>query len=322
MGYCHAESVCNHQGLQMKKVFVLRAKEDWICDRLVDEWTQWNGDITTSNPVEADVLWILSEWCWKQIPYALLQSKRVVVTIHHIVPEKFGQAELNDFMMRDKVTDLYHVYNDIALQFISKLTTKPIKLVHYWANNHFWQPTELGKYEYRKKYNIPMSGPTKVIGSFQRDTEGHDLISPKLEKGPDLLVEFLKAYKQKLELVRDNIHVVLAGWRRQYVIKGLQAAGIQYTYFERPPIEQIKELYQTLDFYVVSARCEGGPQALIECGLLGVPVISTPVGIATQVLPKDAVNVDLTQAIRAVPDVTSWHIPVAFEQYRKMFEDL
>ena len=27
---------------------------------------------------------------------------------------------------------------------------------------------------------------TILIGSFQRDTEGHDMISPKLVKGPDI----------------------------------------------------------------------------------------------------------------------------------------
>ena len=37
-----------------------------------------------------------------------------------------------------------------------------------------------------------------LVGSFQRDTEGSDLISPKLIKGPDIFIEIVKnMYQQK-----------------------------------------------------------------------------------------------------------------------------
>ena len=35
-----------------------------------------------------------------------------------------------------------------------------------------------------------------VIGSFQRDTEGKDLKSPKLIKGPDRLLEIFEHYNK------------------------------------------------------------------------------------------------------------------------------
>jgi hypothetical protein len=54
----------------------------------------------------------------------------------------------------------------------------------------------------------------------------------------------------------------------------LERAGIPYTYFERPEQDVLNELYQTLDLYPVTARCEGGPQALIEAALVGVPCVS------------------------------------------------
>jgi glycosyltransferase involved in cell wall biosynthesis len=43
-------------------------------------------------------------------------------------------------------------------------------------------------------------------------------------------------------------------------------------------------LYNTLDLYVVGSRCEGGPQAIFECAATQTPIISTPVGYATQIL--------------------------------------
>ena len=45
------------------------------------------------------------------------------------------------------------------------------------------------------------------MGSFQRDTEGKDLISPKLEKGPDIFIEIVKQMNSK----HNNIKIVLTG---------------------------------------------------------------------------------------------------------------
>ena len=157
-----------------------------------------------------------------------------------------------------------------------------------------------------------------LVGSFQRDTEGHDLISPKLEKGPDLLADYLEDLKSK----RQNLHVVLAGWRRQYIIERLKQAQISFTYFERPSQETINDLYQTLDLYPVTARCEGGPQSLIECGLLDVPVISRDVGIAKQVLLNHSINDDVSLATPSIPNVEDWKLPKGYYQYRKLIETL
>ena len=39
--------------------------------------------------------------------------------------------------------------------------------------------------------------------------------------------------------------------------------------------DQLNELYNCLDLYVVASRVEGGPQAIIECALSKTPIIST-----------------------------------------------
>lgn len=338
------------------KVYVLPPDEDWIVDRFVKEWSEDNSDITVDSPREADVLWLLADWCWKKIDPRLLESKRVLTTVHHIVPEKFGWNEKQDFVSRDSFTDAYHVYNQITMDFIRPLTQKPIHLIHYWANQKIWKRHPLVSWEQdrgrsptleeekspgslvgerfsprnflRRKYKIPLDA--YVIGSFQRDTEGKDLKSPKLEKGPDLLVEYLVNYHKKTldrqpapgRWVLPPLHVVLGGWRRQYVIRRLEEEGIEYTYFERPDQEVVNELYQTLNLYPVTARHEGGPQSLIECGLLGVPVVSRQVGISEQVLPPHSISNALYDAVPHVPDVERWKLPLGYEQYRRLIESM
>ena len=299
----------------MKKVFVLPPGENWIVDRFVKEWNEDNSDVSVTDPRSADVIWLLADWCWRQLPQHFLRSKKVITSVHHIVPEKFGENDYKDFMERDVLTTAYHVYNESTQEFIRKLTNKPVHQITYWANQKIWRPTG-DKYSLRQKYGIPQD--SYVIGSFQRDTEGHDLRSPKLEKGPDLLADFIQQLHQK----NENIFVVLAGWRRQYIISRLQEAGVRYVYFERPVHETVNELYQCLDIYPVTARTEGGPQALIECGLLNVPVVSRDIGIASQVLPSSSINNDIEHAIAAIPNVDSWKLPIGYDAYRKLIQGL
>lgn len=297
------------------KVYALAPKEDWICDQLVEDWNKYCDDVAASSVGEADVIWLLADWCWRNVPLSVLQSKRVVTTVHHVVPEKFDRAARMDFAARDSFTDLYHVYNQRAYDFVRPLTKKEIRLVPYWANQNRWQKSSLTKTQLREKHNLPLNA--WIIGSFQRDTEGHDLKSPKLEKGPDLLADFA------IEVSKDrDVLVLLAGWRRQYIMSRLSEAGVAYKYIERPSQDVLCELYQTLDVYPVTARHEGGPQALIECGLLNVPVVSRPVGIAEQVLPSDAIDADVYMASPSVPNVTSMMLPNGIGAYRQMFADV
>lgn len=72
---------------------------------------------------------------------------------------------------------------------------------------------------------------------MQRDTEGSSIASgnflPKLEKGPDVFCDIVEMYNKTHS---KDIHVVLAGWRRQYVIDRLKKSrhlihihGIMFT---------------------------------------------------------------------------------------------
>ena len=311
----------------MKKVFVLSPREDWIVDRFVKEWTEDNGDITVSKPEDADVIWLLADWCWKQVPQQLLFNKKVLVTVHHIVPEKFGPRDRMEFEYRDRFVDAYHVPNVHTEAFIKPLTTKPIRVINYWANQKIWHRTHEGAKvaELWNKYKLPVGfgaeNPTYFIGSFQRDTEGNDLISPKLEKGPDLLADAIIAYRDRCK-AQFPLEVVLAGWRRQYLMKRLDDVGIRYHYFEKPPQKTINELYQVLNLYPVTARQEGGPQSLVECGLLGVPVVSRDIGIASMVLSPAAINDDVTLAKPEIPKVENLKLPLGYKPYRDLIESL
>ena len=124
-----------------------------------------------------------------------------------------------------------------------------------------------------------------AIGSFQKDGEGWGSgDTPKMIKGPDV---FLAAVES---LAKDvPVFVLLGGPARGYVRKGLERLGIRHAYHYAPDRDELAMLYHPLDLYLVTSREEGGPMALMESMSSHVPVVSTRVGMAPDLI-ADGVN--------------------------------
>ena len=125
-----------------------------------------------------------------------------------------------------------------------------------------------------------------VVGSFQKDGVGWGVgDEPKLVKGPDVLVAALRVLRHR----RPELHVLLSGPARGYVRAGLEGLGIPYVHRRLRRYEEIAQLYLALDAYVVPSRQEGGPKGVLESMASGVPVVSTRVGQATEIV-RDGEN--------------------------------
>jgi len=304
------------------KVYINNANENWICDRFYSEWKEYNPETISFDPFEADVVWLLASWKWDTLPLHQLKDKIIVATIHHIVPDKFDNQKKTDFMNRDQFIDYYHVPCNNTYNQIKELTRKPVFVNPFWVNQNIWKKAR-NKNKLRTKYGF--SKNDFLVGSFQRDTEGHDLKSPKLEKGPDRFVKIV----QNLNDIKDNLVVIISGPRRNYVIEQLEKNGVKYIYYENSTFEKVNDLYNLLDLYIVSSRYEGGPQSIVECALTKTPIISTKVGLAPDILDNSSLYDDENNFSVAEPNVKAAYnnvqdliIPQGFNNYLTFFKGI
>lgn len=130
------------------------------------------------------------------------------------------------------------------------------------------------------KKRLGISSDSVVIGSFQKDGngwgEGND---PKLIKGPDVFCDAIEKIAEKYPT-----HVVLSGPARGYVKRRLEKAGIPFTHYYFKNFKKVAKLFHLLDIYIVASRAEGGPKAVLESMASGVPLVSTKVGMAPEVI--------------------------------------
>jgi len=296
-------------------IYLNEAKESWVVDRFRKEWYKHNKQISTRLINRSDTIWLISPWTWKNTNIKFLQSRKVICTIHHIDTDKFDSIAENDFCERDDYVDIYHVISDKTAEQVSNLTNKQIVTVPFWVNQNIWFSID-NKEKILKKYDLDSSD--YIVGSFQRDTEGSDLISPKLSKGPDRLLKILTDLKSE----KNNLHVLLSGKRRQYIIKNLEERNIKYSYFEMAKFKNLNELYNCLDLYIVTSRIEGGPQAVVECAAAKVPIVSTNVGNVINILSPNSIF-EINGFNNAKPDIDFAHekvqnlyIPQGFVKFR------
>lgn len=137
------------------------------------------------------------------------------------------------------------------------------------------------RFAMRERLGIPHDA--LCIGSFHKDGEGWgDGDLPKYEKAPDVLLEAVSTLAR--ELAPRRVHVLLTGPARGYVKAGLDRAGVKYTHIVVPDFRLIPPLYRALDIYLVPSRDEGGPKGLLEAAASGIPVVSTKVGMAADII--------------------------------------
>lgn len=205
-------------------------------------------------------------------------SNTIILTWFHVAPE---DTRVQYIPLLNSKTSLVHT---------SCLLTKE-KLMAYGLEEAHIKTIPLGvdralffpiADERRKSLRKELGCPEQalLVGSFQKDGDGWgEGMMPKHIKGPDIFCDVIERLAHTYP-----VHVVLTGPARGYVKERLRSAGVSYTHTYLPDFFDIVRYYQILDLYLICSREEGGPKALLESMACGIPLVSTFVGMAPEIL--------------------------------------
>ncbi|MBR59485.1 MAG: hypothetical protein CMH54_15910 [Myxococcales bacterium] len=205
-------------------------------------------------------------------------SNRRVVTWFHVVP---GDGRLDHLARVAGRVNLWHTSCTITRDILTEhgIPADQVVVVPLGVDlKTFFPPTPEKRAKLRQDLGIPEDH--LVIGSFQKDGEGWLAgDKPKLIKGPDIFCDTLEALHRE-----HKLFVLLTGPARGYVQNRLKAIGIPFAHRSCPTPNHVAPYYHALDCYLITSRAEGGPKPMLEAMASGIPVLTTPVGMAKDIL--------------------------------------
>ena len=264
------------------------------------------GYSVTSNVMRADMIYVV--W-WNQLfesRFRLLRRLNRNAPLATVITNDLESASEQDLAEAVEMVDVFVHANGKQRTVLSGLGVPAERLVYnpyYVSPAQFYQDSSISATE------VPWSKALQgkfVIGSFQRDSAGADLSTPKWHKNPDLLVEIFR------QLDADSFCLLLAGPRRHYLIGQCKKHNIPFVFVGESSFHDrmeddldentlepdlINKLYNHCDVYVVASSSEGGPKAILEAGLTRTPLLSTRAGMAPDLLPAWCLFDQSSQAV-------------------------
>ena len=227
--------------------------------------------------------------------------------IAHADNPPFFYLKQPEFLQGQEQVDLWVARSKEALEQF-KLLRLPVEYIPYTIDEKLFFPME-DKKCLRKKFGIPENA--YVIANFHRDTEGADLTTPKFQKAPELMLAILEALRARGSI----FHVLLAGPRRHWLRRALTKADISFTFVGKGDVEgddfgvnildrsTLNELINAADLMLIPSRWEGGPQSVMEAAASRCKIVSTPLGLANDILEPISLYHSIAEAVdRIVED--------------------
>ncbi len=285
------------KGAAQRRLYYIIEPSDWSIRRdgeaivgyIRDSQPQVKAAITTNSRwLYNQVLHFGSLWAFQGNSKQTHCSNRMVTTIFHgheglgLGMKQAINNLLSSIPQLDSIVTACTIMRERLLTWgvpDSKLHVIPIG-----ADLTIFRPPSVEEYRLqRQRFGIPAH--SICIGSFQKDGEGwEEGIKPKLIKGPDIFLEVVRQLSRNYP-----VFVLLTGPARGYVKQRLEAARIPYRHDYISDFSMLPSYYHALDLYLVASREEGGPKALPESMATGVPLVSTRVGMAPDMI-KDGDN--------------------------------
>ena len=276
-----------------KKNLIIKCEnKNWVLNQLAFEYKKvFSNFFDNISLNEKDMyisensnLFIMSKY------YALENLKRINNKIYF--PYFHGVSELEDFKKNlkfikqnlNKISKI-QVSNSLVENFFQEYGIPQDKFMRIPITidqNKFDLIQNYTQSEIRKIYEIPRSA--FVIGSFQKDGDGWgNGNNPKLIKGPDIFIKTINILKNSI----PELFVLLSGPSRGYVVKNLKKLKVPFKHLNFSNYDDLIKLYKCLDVYLICSRDEGGPRAIMESFGSKIPLVTTNVGQAIDIVKNN-----------------------------------
>jgi len=310
----------------LPKVYLINDDQaNWA---LADDWRltagALDGAVDFTSLEAADVVQAI--W-WEELPRlsdAVLAGKRIVCLVSG---EPYRYMTVPGFRRMIPRVGLWIGQTRQAMEELAGLGLRAA-YIPYAVDTGIFRPLPADDphiRDLREQWGIPSD--RYLIGNFHRDSEGGDLYSPKLVKGPDIFAEILR----ELQAQGLPIHAVLAGPRRHWLRGRLRELDIPFTFVGEEvegddfpanalPQDTINTLYNLLDLYVISSRSEGGPRSTLEAAAARCKVVSSRVGISLDLLEPAGLYSAADEAVAIIAaDITEHRLADTLDaQYQRV----
>lgn len=213
-----------------------------------------------------DLVHWLSPWIY--IGYSHLVNVPQVVSINHIVDE-------SQFVTQCRDADAIHTLAREWELKIRDLGFKDVFQIPIGVDETVFTPMSCGE-----STSSDVRQETKVLlPLIGKETSNQDD-----RKGTEFLLGIASELKKFID-----VEFLVTGYGWEDFIQRLNEMNIRHQRITFEKSEDVKKVYSRFDFFVIPSRIEGGPFPLLESMASGVPVVSTPVGIAEEVI-VDGVN--------------------------------
>jgi glycosyltransferase involved in cell wall biosynthesis len=229
-------------------------------------------DITHGDPVLADRFDIVHFVC----PYAArewlepLRSRVPVVTSHHHVTD--WEAVRHNLQGDCIVAGSTEWAEDIIARGADP---DRVVCIPYGVDADRFSPVSVGSRR-RTRNLLGLSDEGPVVGFFGKRGSNDDD-----RKGTDIFVDAIMELKRTVN--STQVLIVGPGWHelvREFRQAGINCAWIPFA----ASLDELAPLHGALDFYWVTARVEGGPVPLLEAMSTGIACLTTPVGLARDIV--------------------------------------
>jgi len=262
---------------------------DWIgsyVTKSISEQYGWRTHVTTAPHVLVGHILHYSEL---GAFLATLGTRRN--TLNTVVATVFHGSQSDEFPGLKRNVERLIANADVLARVVTANTTMEGRLIEWGFPSdkviriplgidlaRFEPATDEQRKQQRRKLGI--AEDVVCVGSLQKDGVGwKDGLEPKLVKGPDVLLRVIERLKDHYK-----VHVLLTAPARGYVKRGLESLGVPYSHLVVSDYRDIAEVYHCLDVCLVASREEGGPMAVLESLASGVPLVSTRMGLAADII--------------------------------------